>query len=468
MAEQNRLTRRDFLKAAAAMAGLATSGGLLNACVQVQPAAAPAASTPAAAADTPAPAAAPAGFDWQQSSGETINVLLTKNPWSETLEPFIPEFEEMTGITVEYENIPEIQARQKITVDFAGGGTVDCFFTSLHVEKRRFSTAGWYEDLKGYLEDATLTAAEYDFENDLFGASKDAATSADGAILALPIFTDPWAYFSRKDLLEEKGLKAPATFEEMQSNAEALHSPPDLYGYIARGLKNANAIGFTWMLRSFGSDVLTGDRQANLTSEEAVQAMDLYAGMLRDYAPPGVVNFNWQECASAFAQGQVGMYFDGINFALQFEDPTKSTISGKVGYSLLPAGPAGQVVPTFTTGMAVSALSANKQPAYLFCQWATGKETALKEQLAGVGTSRKSVWENPEVQSKSVMPQDWTDTYLQCLEIGKLGLPEIVGVTEYRDIIGVAIQRAIEGEEATVVLEQAQQEFQDLLEKTES
>jgi hypothetical protein len=40
-------------------------------------------------------------------------------------------------------------------------------------------------------------------------------------------------------------------------------------------------------------------------------------------------------------------------------------------------------------------------------------------------------------------------------------------VTEYRDIIGVAIEKAIEGAEVKSVLEQAQKEFQELLDKTE-
>ena len=47
------------------------------------------------------------------------------------------------------------------------------------------------------------------------------------------------------------------------------------------------------------------------------------------------------------------------------------------------------------------------------------------------------------------------------------GLPEIVGVTEYRDIIGVAIQKAIEGAASAQVLADAQKEFQDMLNKTE-
>ena len=65
------------------------------------------------------------------------------------------------------------------------------------------------------------------------------------------------------------------------------------------------------------------------------------------------------------------------------------------------------------------------------------------------------------------MPQDWYDAYLESLKIGRPGLPEIVGVTEYRDIIGVAIQRAIEGAPSAQVLADAHREFQELLNKTE-
>ncbi len=330
-----------------------------------------------------------------------------------------------------------------------------------------FSGPGWYEPLNTYLANPKLTAPDYNFEQDVFESSRGAATSQDGKLLALPIFTDIWAFFYRKDLFDAKGLKPLATFDDMTGDAKALHNPPELYSYIARGLKNANAIGWTWMLRSFGGRELTADRKANLSSAEAVQAMDLYAGLLRQYAPPGVVNYNWQECSSAFSQGTVGMYFDGINFAQQFEDPSKSKVQGKVGYAVLPAGPKAKVVPAFTTGMAVSALSKKKEPAYLFCQWATNKAAALKAQLAGIGTARQSAWDSPEAKSKSTMPQAWTDVFRESLKVGTLGLPEIVGVTEYRDIIGVAIQSAIQGQDSKTVLDQAQKEFQDVLDKTE-
>jgi len=92
----------------------------------------------------------------------------------------------------------------------------------------------------------------------------------------------------------------------------------------------------------------------------------------------------------------------------------------------------------------------------------------VRELMAGVGVGRTSTWDSPEVKAKPKMPADWYQAYQASLKIGRQGLPEIVGVTEYRDIIGVAIQKAIEGAPPAQVLAQAQKDFQDMLNRTES
>jgi multiple sugar transport system substrate-binding protein len=166
-------------------------------------------------------------------------------------------------------------------------------------------------------------------------------------------------------------------------------------------------------------------------------------------------------------QGQVAIYMDGVNFASQFEDAAKSKVVGKVGYAVLPSGPGGHFSPIYITGMAVNAQSRNKEAAYLFCQWATNKANAVRELMAGVGVGRTSTWDSPEVKAKPKMPADWYQAYQASLKIGRQGLPEIVGVTEYRDIIGVAIQKAIEGAPPAQVLAQAQKDFQEMLNRTE-
>ncbi len=53
------------------------------------------------------------------------------------------------------------------------------------------------------------------------------------------------------------------------------------------------------------------------------------------------------------------------------------------------------------------------------------------------------------------------------MKIGRNGFADIVDVTQYRDIIGVAIQKAIEGAKSADVLNQAQQEWQTVLDQTE-
>ena len=91
-------------------------------------------------------------FDWQTQKGTTIRVMFSKGALGQTIESFLPEFEKQTGIKAEFATLPEIQARQKLTVEFTGGsGGIDAWYTSLHVEKRRFWKSGWYLDVGNFL-----------------------------------------------------------------------------------------------------------------------------------------------------------------------------------------------------------------------------------------------------------------------------------------------------------------------------
>ena len=383
------------------------------------------------------------------------------------LEKHIPEFESLSGMKVKWETLPEIQARQKLTVEMtANSGGIDAFFTSLHVEKKRFWKAGWYHPLNKFLQDASLTSPEFDW-NDFTDGARAGVTQPDGSISAMAAFIDANVFFYRKDLFAEKKLTPPKTLGELEQLVPKLHAPPATYGIVLRGLKNANATQYPSILFPMGGAYLK-DGKPVLDSKEGVAALDLYTRLLRQYAPPGVVNFNWYECSASFMQGQVAIYMDGVNFASQFEDTAKSKVVGKVGYAMLPSGPGGRVSPIYITGMAVSSQSRNKEAAYLFGQWATSKQNMVRELMAGVGVGRSSTWDSSEVKAKPKMPADWYQAYQASLKIGRQGLPEIVGVTEYRDIIGVAIQKGIEGAPAAQVLAQAQKDFQDLLNRTES
>src|SRR2546427_9221246 len=171
------------------------------------------------------------------------------------------------------------------------------------------------------------------------------------------------------------------------------------YTTLFRSLKNANATQYPSILFPMGGTYLK-DGKAALNSKEQVAALEMYTRLLRQYGPPGVVNFNWYECSASFMQGQVAIYMDGVNFASQFEDAAKSRVVGKVGYAVLPSGPGGHFSPIYITGMAVSSQSASKEAAYLFTQWATNKANMIRELMAGRGLGRPPTRGRPEVESQ--------------------------------------------------------------------
>ncbi|PYN50656.1 MAG: hypothetical protein DME00_04505, partial [Candidatus Rokuibacteriota bacterium] len=130
------------------------------------------------------------GFNWKRFQGKELFLLLTKHPFIDVLEKHIPEFESLSGMKVKWETLPEIQARQKLTVEMtANSGGIDAFFTSLHVEKKRFWKAGWYHPLNKFLQDASLTSPEFDW-NDFTDGARAGVTQPDGSISAMAAFID--------------------------------------------------------------------------------------------------------------------------------------------------------------------------------------------------------------------------------------------------------------------------------------
>src|SRR6187551_2356972 len=100
-------------------------------------------------------------FDWKKYSGRTVNVALAKQPWSDFITPLIPEFEQLTGIKVRLEVLPEDQNRQKLAVAFtANRGDIDVFGSQRHNEGAKYHAAKWYEPLKPLVDNKTLTATD--------------------------------------------------------------------------------------------------------------------------------------------------------------------------------------------------------------------------------------------------------------------------------------------------------------------
>jgi multiple sugar transport system substrate-binding protein len=199
-----------------------------------------------------------------------------------------------------------------------------------------------------------------------------------------------------------------------------------------------------------------------------VEAAKLYQRLMTKAAPPGVSGFNWAESQSAFLQGKIGMWLDGVGFAPPIENPEKSRVVGKIGYGVMPKGPKAQAAATTGDGIGVTAASQNKEAAYLFCQWVVSHDMGARLLQAGAGVPfRQSVLQDQKVREGVTMPSEWLDAVIGSGKVSQLALPVIIPVTEFRDIYGVGLTNMIGGADAATELKSATAQFKPVLARSE-
>lgn len=408
-------------------------------------------------------------FDWKRFKGEKIEVFLVKSPRGDLLTKYHKEFEDLTGIAVGSEMIPEQQQRQKAVIEFNSGNTsFDVIAISYHVQKRLFGKNKWLVDVRPMIADKSLAEPNLDFA-DFAKGGLNYATQSDGRIDSLPLNLDPWVVYYNKELFEAKNLAYPKTFAEMLDAAARLNDPAKgVSGFVARGLKNANVPVWSSFLLGYGGDFIDGNGKLMTETAESINAAKMYQTLLAKSGPQGVAGFNWNEAQSLFLQGKAAMWLDGIGFAQPLEDPTKSRIAGKVGYGVMPAGPKQQASALFGDGEGISTFSKKKGPSWFYLQWASNKANQTRVLQAAAGAPvRNSAYAAAQSSADFKAPKEWVECMLTSARIAQPGLPVIAPVTEFRDVFGIALTNMINGADPAAEMKKATAEFQPILDKSE-
>lgn len=430
--------------------------------------------TAAAAAGLFAPALvnevnAQSTFNWRRFAGTRIDVLLVRNPRSDLLQAHEREFTELTGIQVSSEQVPEQQQRQKAMIEFTSGRpTFDAVMLALHVQKRLAARGRWLEDLRPFIADGSLTSPDFDF-NDFAAGAVNFARQADGTLDTLPHFIDFWMLYYNKELFAQRGVEYPKTIDEMVTAAQRLNDPSrQIAGFVSRGLRNANVPVWTSYLLGQGLETVSSTGQLQTDGPEAIWAGEIYKRLNREFAPPGTVGFNWNECQTTFMQGRAAMWLDGIGFATPLEDPTRSRIVGKVGYGVMPAGPKAHHSGLFGDGMGISRASTKKQATWLYLQFMCNKGNQLAMLRAGAGApGRSSSHNDPRAREGSRFSPEYFECLAKSGQIARAGLPQIIPVTEFRDTFGTALTNTISGADVATELRRATEAFRPVLERSE-
>jgi multiple sugar transport system substrate-binding protein len=405
---------------------------------------------------------------WKKYAGTTLEANLVKGPRGELLQKYASEFTELTGIKVESEIIPEQQQRQKAVIELTSGKpSFDVIHLSYHVQKRQFDKAGWLADLSGFLKDPNLTASDLTVDDFSAGGLKFAQNDK-GEMHSLPWSVDYFILYWNKELFAKKGVELPKTLDEMVVAAEKLTDPANgIYGFTGRGLRNANMTLWSNFFLNYGGEFLDGKGNILTDGPEAVEATKLYQRLMTKSSPPGVAGFNWMESMASLTQGRAAMWIDADGWAPPIEDPNASRVVGKIGYALVPAGPKGQYSSTYGDGIGITQASTKKEAAYLYCQWAVSKTMGARLLQSGGGVPFRNSILNDETVRKGVKTQEWLESVVASAKISKLGLPVIVPVAEFRDIVGAALTATISGADPATELKKANDQFRPILERSE-
>ncbi|UQZ86875.1 putative ABC transporter-binding protein precursor [Paenibacillus konkukensis] len=393
-------------------------------------------------------------------AGKKVTVFALNHPWSDTIKGSIQQLEASTGMKVDFQVIGEDQLQQKLAVQFTtNAASPDVFMYRPYMDKILYHKNGWTSPLNDYVN----KDAAYDFAD--FAKSSIEAATIENKIESIPVFTDQFVLYYRKDILEKNGIAVPATLDELTAAAKKLHDPAhDFYGFVGRGQRNALVTAVSSFVFSQGGDFMKGDKAA-INTPEAIKGFQTYATLIKDYGPQGVLNMSWPQASAIFAQGKAAFYAETASVYKNTTDPEKSLVKDKIGFAKFPAGDAGAKPYNITAwSLAINSKSANKDAAWEFIQWATNKENVLKTQRAGAPGARSSLWTTKE--GIETYPADLAEAIQETMKIGVgHNVPEVISVGEARDAVGSVVVKAALGEDIKAAADQANAEFQAIIDK---
>ena len=380
-------SRRSFLK------GLGAAGAALSGMAMPQR---------SSFADDDAAMYATAAIDWKQVAGETITLAGAIHPWSKAITPLLPQFTQLTGISVVTDFQLETTFLGALPIKLASGSATPDVFMFLTYGQG--IAAGWLEPLDAHYHDRSLTDLGWYDESDLLKTARAFPIWSDGERYAFPITSEAMTLFINSNALAARNLPVPQTFDELFAIAKAVKTD-EMSGIAMRAQASGNsspaAMSFVF---SYGG-AMVKDNLAAFASPEAIAAVAMYGQVLSQAGPVGVGSYEWYNVLDDFSQGRTAMAIDSSVLATDISNPAKSKVAQQAAFAAFPHLDGHAAAPFMSHWQAcINARSRNKRAAFLFLLWATSKPTSLRTAAAGLATTRLSAWSS-EGFKKAFGPQ---------------------------------------------------------------
>jgi multiple sugar transport system substrate-binding protein len=368
-----------------------------------------------------------------QFKGTTIKVVSEETPPSRAIINLKKDlFEDITGITVDWEVVPLDQVLAKVSQDAAAQlGANDIYYFDQAWVGRFINDTFDPRELLSSKPD--LAFPNYNIDDFLEPLVKHIATYGD-KMIGFPCDVPIAMYFYRQDIYDEMGLKPATTMEEYMANAKAINDAmagSGTYGTVGQMKSGHYALecDMTIYLWSHGGSVYTADGQCSLNDAAAITGVD-YMRELQQYMPAAVTSYDWGGQFTAIQQGQGGQVITWGEDFPGWDDPVSSKVSGLMTPAPLPANAAQrkpeeagfEEIPDLGhqggSTYCLSKYSKVADAAWVFLQWATSSNTQTLASVIGGGASpmRQSTFDDPRVKEMEVVGAGTTRHFPLMLE----------------------------------------------------
>lgn len=282
------------------------------------------------------------------AGGETLTIPVNRSPWLPAYKDLVAEYERETGVRIELREFPNEELRtQQINDVQQGTNTFDIFQMDEPFMLEFFSN-GWVKPFTDVEPGFALDDQVNSYGNFAYWDDERKVQDPSGDLMAAPLNGNVTIFAYRKDIYEKLGLEVPTTWEEAIANGEIAQKSGDVkHGYVMRTQGLTSGIGLTFeylpLLYGYGGSWFVeegSDWTPSVNSPEAIAA----ARTMRDLAklgPKETTTIGQAEAMAAVQSGQALQTHMVVAAAPQFESEADSSVAGKIGYAVVPAGPQG-------------------------------------------------------------------------------------------------------------------------------
>jgi len=352
-------------------------------------------------------------FDWKRFDGQTIKLLLNQHPYTDGMLAEVEDFEEKTGISVEYDIFPEEEYFNRVTVALSSNSKeYDAFMTGAY-QVWQYAPPGWMEDLKPWIENSSITNPDYEFSDIIDEiASGLRWDGVDGSELGVgKQYALPWGFegntlMYNMEVFEELDLELPKTLDDVIEIGKVIQAETDMIPIAVRGTRSWATIhpGFMTAFHSAGGQDYDDDMNPVMNNEIGVEFVEKWIEMVKKVGPPEWTSYTWYDVGNALGSESAAMIYDADILGFFQNEAGASAASGKIAWA---ANPPGLHEPASTPNMWIWSLAMNssserKGPAWYWMQWATGKDFLTKAAVehSTVNPVRASIWEDPAFQER--------------------------------------------------------------------